>query len=485
MTDLQPVTPPPQTPGRWRRPALALIYLGTLTACAVAAFTAVAPDDVLRRFGLASAPDWARWTLAGLALSGVVALGLAVLLGPAARRLAGERQPLTDEERRQLSVTDRLEAVNATRQTLLQSATGLVVIGGVVFTALSLWYTARTLDTTQQGQVTDRYTKAIDQLGNRQSLDVRLGGIYALERLATDSPRDHRTIYDVLAAFTREHDPAPKTKTTGPPATDIQAALTVIGRRSTHDATIDLATLRAPKANLTRADLARADLARADLTGANLTYASLTGASLTGAYMNSANLFGANLISANLISANLDSANLTLAYMNGANLNDARLAYAYMNSANLTGANLTGANLTHVNLPGAILVNADLTGLAILAGSNLAGANLAGANLGADLNNPRIVFTPNRAHASWEQGADLANVDLTRANLTRANLTRVNLTYANLTRADLTGANLTYANLTRADLTGADLTGAILSGVRGLTEIEIKAVAKTDATTQF
>jgi hypothetical protein len=49
----------------------------------------------------------------------------------------------------------------------------------------------------RQGQVTDRYTKAIEQLGS-DKLEVRIGGIYALERIAHDSPRDHPTIMEVL-----------------------------------------------------------------------------------------------------------------------------------------------------------------------------------------------------------------------------------------------------------------------------------------------
>jgi len=52
--------------------------------------------------------------------------------------------------------------------------------------------------------VADRYTKAIEQLGS-DKFDVRIGGIYALERIARDSARDHPTVMDVLAAFIREH----------------------------------------------------------------------------------------------------------------------------------------------------------------------------------------------------------------------------------------------------------------------------------------
>ena len=62
----------------------------------------------------------------------------------------------------------------------------------------------RTHELTEQGQVTDRYTKAIEQLGS-DKLDVRIGGIYALERIARDSAKDHPTVMEVLTAFIREH----------------------------------------------------------------------------------------------------------------------------------------------------------------------------------------------------------------------------------------------------------------------------------------
>ncbi|MFI5496709.1 hypothetical protein [Actinoplanes sp. NPDC051859] len=43
-----------------------------------------------------------------------------------------------------------------------------------------------------QGQITDRFTKAVEQLGQpgRQKIDVRLGAIYALQRIMRDSAAD-------------------------------------------------------------------------------------------------------------------------------------------------------------------------------------------------------------------------------------------------------------------------------------------------------
>jgi hypothetical protein len=64
---------------------------------------------------------------------------------------------------------------------------------------------------TEQGQITDRFTRAIDQLGatdddRNPRLEIRLGGIYALERIAWDSPeRDHSTVMAVLTAYVREN----------------------------------------------------------------------------------------------------------------------------------------------------------------------------------------------------------------------------------------------------------------------------------------
>jgi hypothetical protein len=225
----------------------------------------------------------------------------------------------------------------AALQAARDAARGRLLIFGVgLFAAGALIFTARNFSLSRQGQVTDRYTKAIEQLGS-DKLDVRIGGIYALERIARDSPRDHLTIMEVLAAFIRAHsheqwppaEPGAQLPERGT-RPDVQAAATVIGRRTIrHD-------VEPP-------DLAAADLTRADLAGANLTGANLTGANLT----------GANCGGANLTSAWLDGANLTGAYFSGANLTSAGLDRANLSGAWLDGANLTGAYFGRANLSGA------------------------------------------------------------------------------------------------------------------------------------
>ncbi|WP_157549747.1 pentapeptide repeat-containing protein, partial [Nonomuraea candida] len=62
--------------------------------------------------------------------------------------------------------------------------------------------TAHTTHDAAERRVTELYTKAAEQLGNDQA-PVRLGGLYALERLAQDTPALRQTIVDVICSYLR------------------------------------------------------------------------------------------------------------------------------------------------------------------------------------------------------------------------------------------------------------------------------------------
>ncbi|WP_254711203.1 hypothetical protein [Streptomyces lunaelactis] len=76
--------------------------------------------------------------------------------------------------------------------------------------ALRLWSNMQVQDQLQvsqgelsvgkEGLITDRYTAAVVNLGD-DAIDVRLGGIYALQRIMEDSPRDQPTVANVLTAY--------------------------------------------------------------------------------------------------------------------------------------------------------------------------------------------------------------------------------------------------------------------------------------------
>jgi uncharacterized protein YjbI with pentapeptide repeats len=341
-------------------------------------------------------------------------------------------------------------ALDNARDRLLTLGAGLFAAGALLFTALNFNLLRRnsekadqwqrhSYELTEQGQVTDRYTKAIEQLGSA-TVDVTIGGIYALERIAYDSPRDQSTVMEVLTACIREHSNQPLHEPTAEPGRhepepvtrpDIQAAVTVIGRRDTK---YDRRRINLRQVHLPGADLPGANLADADLTSVNLTSAVLSEADLT-----SADLTGAKLSYAKLRSTKLTGANLAYALLRGADLTNAKLDNANLREADLRDAKLHRANLTAAKLTGAILAKAELTS-----------ADLTGADLTvASLDNP------------FNDEVQRMEANLTEADLCGAKLRSANLTGAKLRSAELTGADLTGADLTGADLTGADLTGAV------------------------
>jgi len=250
-------------------------------------------------------------------------------------------------------------------QTAVDAARGrLLTLGAGLFAAGALLFTARNFTLAREGQVTDRYTKAIEQLGS-EKLDVRIGGIYALERVARDSARDHPTVMEVLTAFVREHsherwppsDPAGQERARSA-RPDIQAAVTVVGRGAylfradltgadLHVAKLDVANLHRAvliDTDLTGADLRGATLTQAYLTGADLNRADLHSATLTEAYLRGANLTGANLTGANLTGAVLGVTDTFRAILRGATLTQAYIVGGHPTDADLTGADLTGAS---------------------------------------------------------------------------------------------------------------------------------------------
>lgn len=211
------------------------------------------------------------------------------------------------------------------RSSILQAFGGLLVVAGAVAT----W---RQVHISREGQITDRFTRAIDQLGS-ENRDVRIGGIYALGRIAANSPDDRSTIQYVLGAFVRDHASWPVGRSDGPEhptatvdehfpwltarAPDIHAAVGLLARRPPSrdarklylsrtdlrgfhydDARLEETEMRhanLARTSLRRARLDRADLSDADLRGTDLSDARLEGTILTGAHADQCTVWPADV----------------------------------------------------------------------------------------------------------------------------------------------------------------------------------------------
>lgn len=360
----------------------------------------------IRRVG-AGLRSWAK-------AHGLKALGLAAAIAVALFLLWAGVWQLPKRQAEQTRARGRVERArleNEFRRTAVQAAGGVVVLVTLFFAWRRIRASEAAVRATEEGQITERFTRAVEHLGDER-LEVRLGGIYALERIARDSSKDHWTCMEVLCAFVREQ-PAPEPpeeEEVGWVSTDVQAGLTVIGRRETEH----------------------------ERPGQRI--------DLQGAHMESADLSGATLDRANLPHAHLEGANLSVAHLEGADLSK-----AHLDGANLWDAHLEGAGLTSAHLRDAIAV-----------GTYLMGAGLTGATLDG------AVFSEARLQGTYLMGSSLVEAQLTEANLAKANLMKSDATKANFAKSNLSGAKLKKTNLAGARLDGAvGLTQAQLDSAEG------------------
>jgi Pentapeptide repeats (8 copies) len=207
----------------------------------------------------------------------------------------------------------------------------------------------------------------------RPNIEVRLGAIYAPEKLARDNLELHWPIMETLCAYVREnagpakplpdeailtiwHTPfATRTageramleKELGPPRVDVQAALSVIGRRSNAQRDREQALRDDPitgskdawRLDLTGCHLARVNLEGLGLEGARLEFSALTFALCEKAHLQGASFFETHLYGASLSKTHLEGAWLRQAHLAKTELWGTSLVDAMIDEADLETAN--------------------------------------------------------------------------------------------------------------------------------------------------
>lgn len=287
----------------------------------------------------------------------------------------------------------------------------IVSLGGLLAIPLMItnaFHAERRTRATEESYLTDRIAQAVEKLGserivwrdNKQSsepnLEVRMGALYLLERIAKDSPRDHVPVTETICAYIRENANKPHIDVEATkenekaaakrlkvkladldagvkeeclayaiPRADVQAAATILGRRS-----LDAIEIETKEKYVL--DLRGVFLDRIDWSNANLANAIMDGASLNKATLSVANLRGARLKDASLEGADLFKANLTEAWMSGAKLSNAWLDWAILHGSQLSLAKFQNANFSATELSFAAVKNADFTNAKHLAEEQLA-----------------------------------------------------------------------------------------------------------------
>lgn len=181
---------------------------------------------------------------------------------------------------------------------------------------LAIWR-ARVADrqskTAQQSLLNEQYQKGAEMLGSAV-LSVRLGGIYALARLAREHPKEyHVQIMRLLCAFVRRPSPEDSDVTDENEASllsklrlDLQEIMNEIGQRTNKQIEVEV-----QQEEYSRLDLHSVKLSDAFFQAAYFSKVNFLGAVLNNAFLKEADLTGAVLVGADLTGANLKDSNLT------------------------------------------------------------------------------------------------------------------------------------------------------------------------------
>ncbi|NYS23997.1 pentapeptide repeat-containing protein [Rhodobacteraceae bacterium 2376] len=414
------------------------------------------------------------------------------------------------------------------------SSLGLgALIAALLGAPFVIWGTVlrhQTVTFQKEGHMTDRITAAVEQLGaekvvrkivegetqetSEPNIEVRIGAILSLERIAQDSTRhdngrDHVRVMEILCAYIRENSNARKpvdfpladwqplkddaseeeraaylelrkarfkaeggplarqwAESLPKPRADVQLALTVIGRRSADQRRVEAAWPDAPTSATAwpfDADFKRLpDDPGEDPLGPETLEAFKAGLdawkSTLRAYRGyRLDLRGANLQGADMAAKQPDGSDAVFsgARLDGTRMEGADLSQARMEGADLTLARMEGADLSHARMEGAGL-----------RGARMEGASLRGARMeGADLEWARM------------EGAGLEWARMEGAVLLLARMEGALLGMARMEGADLSGARMEGADLKRARMEGAVLWGARMDSSTSLSAATLRGAA--------
>jgi len=419
-----------------------------------------------------------------------------------------------------------------------------------------IWGTAlkhQTVTFQKEGHMTDRISKAVEQLGTEKSikthlinsagkkvfykgedgmpdfsrpaileetapnLEVRIGAIMSLERIAQDSTRhdngrDHVGVMEILCAYIRENSNATTPKDHGleewqplgkdagdqeqadherkrterfgafnseisvwakgltKPRTDITFALKVLGRRTVAQRKVEAAWPNPPtEQTIWPFDLPRPVLRRNEV-GEKYTHTELvTFSNLLYNWENTLRAYagyrldlrGSNLQGAEMGATRRDSSDsvysgvlLDKARMEGANLRRARLEEARLEGTRLEGANLEGARLILAWLS-SVRMDGAILDRAVAHGAHIWETKLTGASIrNAELEGSYFSFT------------EMAATDLSKSQLTKASFWGVQFAGANLELARMEEVGIAESFLgSDTRVINANLSGAYLKDV--------------------
>ncbi len=210
-----------------------------------------------------------------------------------------------------------------------------------------------------RARITESMGQAITQIGalngEKPNIEVRLGGLYSLQRIMQDSEENELPVVKILYAYVRENVTRDKKGLSEKEGIDgyisyklpedIQAALNIISQFNKEWRKQGKEIPLHSQLDFMHTNFSNYYLVDMDFSYANLWYADFSNADLFAADLSNADFFQANLSNANLEVACLSNAQLHHADLSGVSLNCAKAI-----NTDFSGANLSEASLHHVDL---------------------------------------------------------------------------------------------------------------------------------------
>jgi len=259
------------------------------------------------------------------------------------------------------------------RASMVQAIGGFALVGTLALTAYQASETRRSsnenLRIAEEGQITDRYAGAVEQLGatnpgGTAEVDVRAGALFSLARIGEDSERDTQPALVVVATYVADNQRPPldrgrwrlrhaclpqRERTRARPRADIAAALNYVVPRL--DRALEKQVPRLAKNGFLYT------LDRPDFTGTALGSLQLSDVLFDHPSFRDAELQDARLEHTTFIEGDFRGACLR-----GIHLRGVDVFSSDFRRADLSDADLRGADLQNVDLRGADVREADLRG---------------------------------------------------------------------------------------------------------------------------
>jgi uncharacterized protein YjbI with pentapeptide repeats len=333
---------------------------------------------------------------------------------------------------------ERFRMEDDARKTLAQIIGGVLVLLGLVVTYNTYRVGVQKQDLDRDSQVTDRFSKAITHLGD-DKIAIRIGGLFELERIAKDSPRDASTTKQVIYAylhdkFSNVQNLSPDSISPRPTAPETTNETNVPQQKSNglaiakFNTPIEVQTILNIIQNLL-GESERLDLRHLDLSGKSLA---------NGKYA-LANFQNTNISNSNLFASDFTSADFRSASLRGASTDISEHVELGKSIVGLVVPEKLRTIFSNATFFEADLSEADLS-LGKFVGTKLRSCKL----------NKTILYK-----------TDLTDADLFRAEANQLDLRQADLTRTNFANAQLRGAVFGSTKFQSTVFSGADLTDAV------------------------